>query len=175
MFYIYLVSNTHGDDIIPKSLIKLANRLRFKLWWCLRDFHCFVLKSLHSASLCALLYNCFSLSLHISEEALHVLSCYFYLLTCILSTRKPVHLSNLFTRLLTCVLLLPCLLLEAPRPLVNLVHSSTNLCSSVTLSFIRSNSSTRLLTLLPISSLQSVFLCCTFASSSGMKGWRTEF
>ena len=28
----------------------------------------------------------------------------------------------------------------------------------------------RLLTLLHISSLQSVFLCCTFASSSGMKG-----
>ena len=32
-----------------------------------------------------------------------------------------------------------------------------------------------LLTLLHISSLQSFFLCCTFASSSGMKGWRTEF
>ena len=111
MFYIYLMSNTHGDDVIPKSLIKLANHLRFKLWRCLSDFHCFVLKSLRSASLCALLYNCFSLSLHISEEALHVLSCYFYLLTCILSTRKP-------------------------------VHSSTHLCSSVTLSFIRSNSFT---------------------------------
>ena len=131
MFYIYLMSNTHGDDVIPKSLIKLANHLRFKLWRCLPDFHCFVLKSLRSASLCALLYNCFSLSLHISEEALHVLSCYFYLLTCILSTRKPVHLSNLFTCPLTCVLLLPCLLLQATRPLVNLVHSSTHITTYI--------------------------------------------
>ena len=32
-----------------------------------------------------------------------------------------------------------------------------------------------LLTLLHISCLRSAFLCCTFASSSGMKGWRTEF
>lgn len=120
MLYIYLMSNTHGDDVIPKSLIKLANHLRFKLWRCLRYFHCFVLKSLRSASLCALLYNCFSLSLHISEEALHVLSCYFYLLACILSTRKPVHLSNLSTRPLTCVFLLPCLLLQASCSLVNL-------------------------------------------------------
>ena len=75
-----------------------------------------------------------------------------------------------------------------------LVYLSTNLCSSVTLSSFTSNSftcqpcslvhlvfyynqlvhlstlSTRLLTLLHISSLESVFLCCTFASSSGMKG-----
>ena len=131
MLYIYLMSNTHGDDVIPKSLIKLANHLRFKLWRCLPDFHCFVLKSLRSASLCALLYNCFSLSLHISEEALHVLSCYFYLLTCILSTRKPVHLSTLFTRPLTCVLLLPCLLIQATRSLVHLVHSSTHITTYI--------------------------------------------
>ena len=49
------------------------------------------------------------------------------------------YLVNQSTRPLTCVLLLPCLLLEAPRSLVHLVHSSTNLCSSVTLSFITSN------------------------------------
>ena len=125
------MSNTHGDDVIPKSLIKLANHLSVKLWRCLPNFHCFVLKSLRSASLCALLYNCFSLSLHISEEALHVLSCYFYLLTCTLSTRKPVHLSNLSTRPLTCVLLLPCLLLQATRPLVNLVHLSTHITTYI--------------------------------------------
>ena len=139
MLYIYLMSNTHGDDVIPKSLIKLANHLRFKLWRCLCDFHCFVLKFLRSASLCALLYLCFSLSLHISEEALHVLSCYFYLLTCTLSTRKPVHLSNLFTRLLTLVVFE---MFEKSLQIYLPVHSSTNLRSSVTLSFIRSNSFT---------------------------------
>ena len=37
----------------------------------------------------------------------------------------PVFSSTLFTRPLTCVLLLPCLLLEATRSLVNLVHLST--------------------------------------------------
>ena len=46
---------------------------------------------------------------------------------------------NQFTRPLTCVLLLPCLLLQATRPPCHLVHSSTNLCSSVTLSFITIN------------------------------------
>ena len=39
--------------------------------------------------------------------------------------KQLVHLSTLFTRPLTCVLLLPCLLLQATRPLVNLVHLST--------------------------------------------------
>ena len=136
MFYIYLMSNTHGDDVIPKSLIKLANHLRFKLWRCLSDFHCFVLKSLRSASLCALLYNCFSLSLHISEEALHVLSCYFYLLTCILSTRKPVHSS---THLCSSVTLS---FIRSNSFTCQPVYLSTNLSSSVTLSFIRSNSFT---------------------------------
>ena len=47
-------------------------------------------------------------------------------------TCQPVYLS---TCPLTCVLLLPCLLLQATRSLVNLVHSST-------LSFITINSST---------------------------------
>ena len=154
------------------------------------------------------------------------LTCVLLLPCLLLEVTRP--LVNLFTCPLTCVLLLPCLLLQATRPLVHLVHSSTHLCFSVTLSFIRSNSSTRqpvylftcpltcvlllpclllevtrplvnlftcpltcvlllpclllqatrslvhlftcLLILLPISSLQSVFLCCTFASSSGMKG-----
>ena len=49
----------------------------------------------------------------------------------------PVFSSTLSTRSLTCVLLLPCLLLEATRPLVNLF--------------------TCLLILLHISSLESVF------------------
>ena len=75
-------------------------------------------------------------------------------------TRPPVYL---FTRPLTCVLLLPCLLLQATRSLVHLVHSSTNLVfyykqlihssnsftRPLTLSFITSNSSTRLTCLLP--------------------------
>ena len=53
------------------------------------------------------------------------------------STHQPVYLSTyitlsfikstLSTRPLTCVLLLPCLLLQATRSLVHLVHSSTNL------------------------------------------------
>ena len=67
--------------------------------------------------------------------------------------KQLVHLSTLFTRPLTYVLLLPCLLLQATRPLVHLstcllVYSSTNLCSSVTLSFITSNLSTCLTCLL---------------------------
>ena len=89
------------------------------------------------------------------------------------STHQPVYLSTyitlsfikstLSTRPLTCVLLLPCLLLQATRSLVHLVHSSTNLVfyykqlihssnsftRPLTLSFITSNSSTRLTCLLP--------------------------
>ena len=69
------------------------------------------------------------------------LTCVLLLPCLLLEVTRP--LVNLFTCPLTCVLLLPCLLLQATRPLVHLVHSSTNLCSSVTLSFITSNSSTR--------------------------------
>ena len=57
------------------------------------------------------------------------------------STRQPVYLStyitlsfirgNSSTRLLTCVLLLPCLLLETTRSLVHLVHSSTHITTYI--------------------------------------------
>ena len=55
------------------------------------------------------------------------------LLPCLLlqATRPLVHLSTLFTRPLTCVLLLPCLLLQATRPLVNLVYSSTHITTYI--------------------------------------------
>ena len=56
-------------------------------------------------------------------------------------TCQPVYLSTyitlsfirstLSTRPLTCVLLLPCLLLQATRPLVNLVYSSTHITTYI--------------------------------------------
>ena len=76
--------------------------------------------------------------------------------------KQLVHSSTLFIRPLTLSFITsnsftcpPCSLVYFP-PYKQLVHLS--------------NSFTCLLTLLHISSLQSVFLCCTFASSSGMKG-----